>query len=230
MTKPSNVVPTVSRRGFLTYCATATTLLASGSAFAELAPSEPAPSAPAPSEPVPPPVELPRGTLKGVVSTTPTQTRQHAIVYIENAPLEKVIDTTLDDVKLTFVPHVSVMTAGGTLNYVNRHPFPDSAFSGSNEKFDFGVVEANGRRKRKFENAGIYTLLCHIHPNQVGFLVVTPSSYFARVDKQGNFEIPNVPAGNYEVVAWAPRLKLQRQNVTIVSGAEAVLAFELSKK
>jgi len=214
----------VSRRGFLSLCVTTASVVAAGRALADTLPTEPNPN-----EPSPTPHETPGGILRGVVSTTPAQAGQNAVVYIENAPVDRITDGKLDDIKLNFVPHVCVMTAGGTLTYVNHHPFPDSAFSASNEKWDFGVVEANGSRKRKFEKAGIYTLLCHIHPNQVGFLVVSPSSYFAKADKQGHFELPNVPPGAYDVVAWAPRMKPERKSVVVTAGAEAVVDFELKR-
>ena len=102
MTKSINQDSSMSRRGFLSYCATTTTLLASGSVLAQVASSAPS------GEPAPNPGEAPRGILRGVVTTTPSQSRQHAVVYLENAALEKVTDATLDDIKLTFVPNVSV--------------------------------------------------------------------------------------------------------------------------
>jgi len=168
------------------------------------------------------------GVLRGKVITTPPQAAKNAVIYLVNAPLPKIVDARIDDVKLDFHPHVSVMTAGGMLTYVNNHPFPDSCFSTNNEKFDFGYVEAHGVRKRKFPSAGNYTLLCHVHPNEVGFLVVTPSSYFARADKQGEFVLADVPAGTYEIAAWAPRVKLETKSVVITEG-DVTVDFELKR-
>jgi hypothetical protein len=168
------------------------------------------------------------GAIRGKVTTTPPHAAKHAVVYLANAPIEKVVDARIDDVKLDFRPHVSVMTAGGTMTYANSHPFPDSCFSTNNEKFDFGYVEAHGVRKRKFPNAGHYTLLCHVHPNEVGFLIVTPSSYFARADKQGEFLLRDVPVGTYEMVGWAPRVKSETRTVVVTEG-ELVVEFALKR-
>jgi hypothetical protein len=129
---------------------------------------------------------------------------------------------------MTFFPYVSVMTVGGTLTYVNSEPFPDTAFSPSNEKWDFGMVESHGVRKRKFETPGNYTVLCRLHPNQLAFLVATPSSYFAKADKQGEYKMENVPTGTYDLVAWAPRVKSERRSVTVTNG-ELVADFELKR-
>jgi hypothetical protein len=129
---------------------------------------------------------------------------------------------------MTFFPYVSVMTVGGTLTYVNSEPFPDTAFSMSNEKWDFGLVESRGVRKRKFHNAGAYTILCRLHPNQLAFLVVSPSSFIARADKTGEFVMSNVPAGSYELVAWAPRVKSEQKDVTVTNG-ETTVDFDLKR-
>jgi len=168
------------------------------------------------------------GTIRGKVKTQPAQSAQYALVYLRNGPLDSVIDAKLDDHKMTFYPYVSVMTVGGTLTYVNSEPFPDTAFSLSNEKWDFGLVESRGVRKRKFDSAGAYTILCRLHPNQLAFLIVSPSSFIARADKTGEFVMPNVPAGSYELVAWAPRVKSEQKNVTISSG-EATVDFDLKR-
>jgi len=169
-----------------------------------------------------------KGKLVGVVTSTPAQTAQNAVVYLENAPIEQVVDAKIDDVKMNFLPYVTVVTVGGTLTYVNKQPFPDSIFSTSNEKWDLGMIEAGGMRKRKFERAGAYNLLCHLHPNQLGFIIVSPSSYVAKADKQGNFELANVPSGTYDVVAWAPRVKLERKTVAVAAG-DTVVDFELKR-
>ncbi len=156
-----------------------------------------------------------KGSLSGSITTTPAQAAQYAVVYLENAPVEQVANARLDDHKMTFMPYVSTMTVGGTLTYVNSEPFPDTAFSMSNEGWDFGLVPSKGVRTRQFPKPGNYTVLCRLHPNQVAFLLVLPSSYYAQADKKGAFEITGIPAGTYNVVAWAPRLKSSTQSVQI---------------
>jgi len=197
-------------------------LMASSPALASAAPV----TAPTPVEAAAPQSKL--VTIKGRVKTQPAQSAQHAVVYLENGPIESAIDAKLDDHKMTFYPFVSIMTVGGTLTYVNSEPFPDTAFSMSNEKWDFGMVESKGVRKRKFANAGVYTILCRLHPNQLAYLVVSPSSFVVRANKSGEFVMPNVPAGNYEVVAWAPRVTVGRQSVTL-SEAETTVDFDLKR-
>jgi len=70
---------------------------------------------------------------------------EHRTTYVVNAKF--------DDHKMTFIPYVAVMTVGGTLTYVNGEPFPDTAFSMSNEGWDFGMVPSKGIRTRLFPNS-----------------------------------------------------------------------------
>ncbi len=39
-------------------------------------------------------------------------------------------------------------------------------------------------------------------PEMSGYIVVSPTPYFAETDASGNYKIENVPDGKYNVVAW----------------------------
>jgi hypothetical protein len=52
----------------------------------------------------------------------------------------------------------------------------------------------------------------------LGYLLVTPSTWFARTDAKGNFSMKHVPAGTYKVTAWAPRQAPVTQTVTVADG------------
>jgi hypothetical protein len=168
-----------------------------------------------------------RWPVSGTVKTTPAAAAQHAVVYLENAPLDRVVDGVMKGAHMALHPYVLVMTLGGKLTFVNQEPFPDHLFSPSHEKWDFGILPIGGQRSRELKTVGVYTALCNLHPNEAAFIVVSPSSYFARTDKQGDFVIADVPAGTYDAVAWAPRLKPARQSIT-VSGP-GTLSFELKR-
>ena len=79
-----------------------------------------------------------------------------------------------------------------------------------------------------FKKAGEYTLLCNLHPNMVGYVVVSPSSYFAKTNKEGGFTIKDVPNGTYKITAWAPRLQAITQSV-VVKDSDAALDFVLHR-
>jgi len=83
-------------------------------------------------------------------------------------------------------------------------------------------------RSHVFPNAGNYALLCNVHPAMLGYLVVTPSSYYAKADAQGHFAIKGVPPGTYKVTAWAPRQKTITQTVTL-KDTDVTTNFELHR-
>ena len=58
-------------------------------------------------------------------------------------------------------------------------------------------------------------------------ILVVGSGAFALTDEQGMFEIENVPAGSYEVLAQREHLTAGRQMVTVDPGATAILDFVL---
>jgi hypothetical protein len=62
----------------------------------------------------------------------------------------------------------------------------------------------------------------------IAYLVVSPSSYFARTSPDGAFVIKNVPPGMYHVTAWVPRLKPVTHTVTVTPG-ETTMNFALER-
>jgi len=170
------------------------------------------------------------GDIVGDVVTTPPYLKGASVVYLEDAPKDPSRGMTahIENRQMAFAPLVQVVTAGGSVSFFNSDPFPHNVFSPDHERFDLGLVQPGHSITHKFTNAGEYTLLCNLHPNMIGYLVVSPSSYFARTDARGHFKIKDVPFGTYKITAWAPRLATVTQSVTL-KGAEAATNFELHR-
>jgi len=60
-----------------------------------------------------------------------------------------------------------------------------------------------------------------------GYLVVTPTPYFALTDADGNYKIANLPDGQYSVAAWHEGGKPQPKQVKVASDSKA--DFTLSR-
>jgi hypothetical protein len=60
-----------------------------------------------------------------------------------------------------------------------------------------------------------------------GYIVVSPTPYFATTDKSGDYKIENVPDGSYTVTAWHEGAKNQSKPVTVAGEGKA--DFTLSK-
>lgn len=54
-----------------------------------------------------------------------------------------------------------------------------------------------------FGDLGVAPLLCNVHPEMSGYLVVVPTSYHAVTDEEDNFIIKDVPPGHYTLKTWS---------------------------
>ncbi|NIQ02831.1 MAG: hypothetical protein GWM98_22810, partial [Nitrospinaceae bacterium] len=63
-----------------------------------------------------------------------------------------------------------------------------------------------------------FIIKCNLHPflQTRGYMVSNP--YYAITDEEGNFVIPDIPPGTYEVVAWHPFIPTQKGEITIRAG------------
>jgi plastocyanin len=178
------------------------------------------------------PVSIPRGNVVGTVTTQPPNLRGQSVVYLEDGPKEDAPShlqtVTIANRQMNFIPYVSVAAVGSKVVFTNEDPFPHNVFSPDGEKFNMGNTPQNGAHYRIFKTAGAYSLLCNLHPGMLGYVVVTPSTWFARTDSKGKFEMKHVPSGTYRVTAWAPRQTPVTQSVTVADG-DVIVGFELHR-
>jgi plastocyanin len=206
-------------------CAPASAVVAAAAPASGSASGEPAPL------PVPP-TSVPRGNIVGAVTTKPAGLQSTAVVYLEDGPKEDspshLQTVTIENRAMNFIPFVSVAGEGAKVVFSNADPFPHNVFSPDNEKFNLGNIPQNGARVRSFKNPGAYSLLCNLHPGMLGYLLVTPSTWYARANAKGSFVMKHVPNGTYKVTAWAPREAPLTQSVTVADG-DVTVNFDLHR-
>jgi plastocyanin len=146
------------------------------------------------------------------------------VVYIEDAPKEpgELTTASVDVQQKSFSPFITVVAAGGTVTFANRDALPHHVFSSDIKNWDTGVLNKDETATRRFETPGVVSLLCNIHPEMLGYVLVLPSTHYGRIGTDGRYIIPNVRAGTYRVTAWSPRLPLATQSVVV--GTSAVTA------
>ncbi len=182
------------------------------------------------SAPTAPPPAAPTAlVITGAVSSG-SKPLAFAVVYLEDAPIEPDAKMTarIDNKAMSFVPFVTVIPAGGKVIFHNSDPFPHNVFSPDSGKFNMGTISHEQAMVHAFKSAGTYSLLCNLHPGMLGYLVVAPSSYFAKADAKGRYTIKAVPPGTYKATAWAPRMTPVTQSVQ-VKDKDATLDFELHR-
>jgi plastocyanin len=172
------------------------------------------------------------GTIEGKVSGVSGK----SVVYVEaiagksftppaNHPL-------MDQRGLQFQPHILVVQQGQTVDFLNsdnlQHNVFWPSFAGDKKAgHNLGTWPTGEKRSFKFDRAGVAPLLCNVHPEMAGYVVVSPTPYYAETDASGNYTIKDVPDGSYSLTAWHEGAKPKTQPVTLNGTAKS--DFTLSK-
>jgi len=123
-----------------------------------------------------------------------------------------------------FEPHILVVPAGSMVDFPNLDPFFHNVFSMfDGKRFDLGLYEAGTSRSLSFTTRGICYSFCNIHPDMSAVVVVVDTPYYGMTNRAGEFTVPNVPPGQYELSVWHERYKPERPrdfplNVTVAEG------------
>jgi len=174
------------------------------------------------------------GSVKGKVTCRGVRDCTGAIVYVEKIPGQTFApepDLVVDQVELTFVPHVLPVVTGTTVAFPNSDEVRHNVFSASQAKrFNLGTYSKGVVKHVVFDNPGVVELLCNVHAEMSAYVVVSDTPFFARTDPDGSYELEDVPVGTYTVVAWREELEPDRQQVTVRSGQVIVRDFDLRRR
>ena len=171
------------------------------------------------------------GTLSGKVSGVSGK----SVVYLDApgktfpAPEKKPV---MDQKGLLFQPHIMVVQLGTTVDFLNSDNVQHNVFwpsVGGDKKagHNLGTWPKGEKRGYKFDHAGVAPLLCNVHPEMGGYIVVSPSPYFAETDDSGAYKIDDVPDGTYNVTVWHEGAKPQTKSITVSGSTKA--DFTVSK-
>jgi plastocyanin len=177
--------------------------------------------------PEPPPVSV----IRGKVDVPPNE--PVAYVYVENIlePAVKGQKVVIKQEGKTFIPAWAVVQRGTTIEFPNLDNIYHNVFSlSSGNTFDLGLYNsANDSRGHTFTEPGAVDIYCNIHPQMAASTLVLPNRHYAKVKRDGTFEIPRVPDGRRKIVAWAPGSRLNAQWVEL-RGGSANVSLKLEPK
>ena len=174
------------------------------------------------------------GTISGKVSGM----KGESVVYVDTiagktfpAPSEHPV---MDQKGLLFQPHIMVVLTGTTVDFLNSDKVAHNVFwpnvmQGAKKLpgKNLGTWPTGEKRPYKFDQPGVAALLCNVHPEMAGYIVVAPTPYFAKTNQNGEYKIENVPDGQYNVVAWHEGAKNATKPVTVAGDTKA--DFTVSK-
>ncbi|MBI2838481.1 MAG: carboxypeptidase regulatory-like domain-containing protein [Acidobacteria bacterium] len=173
-------------------------------------------------------------TISGKVIARGIRDNGDAVVYVEtipgrtfSPPKDPVI---LDQINLTFVPHVLPIVVGTTVAFPNSDEVRHNVFSPSAaRRFNLGTYPRGVTRTVVFDKAGEVVLLCNVHAEMSAFVIVLQNPHFAVTAKDGSYTINDVPAGKYVLKAYHERLKPDGKEVEVTQDKVARVDFELRK-
>jgi len=102
-------------------------------------------------------------------------------------------------------PHVVAMQVGQNIDVTNAdqtthniHPIPKD-----NREWNESQPPGAAPIEKSFTREEIaIPVKCNVHPWMKAYMAVLPNPYFQVTDKDGKFDLKNLPPGTYTVVAW----------------------------
>ncbi len=181
------------------------------------------------------------GSIKGEITASSVRSPENVVVYVDQVPGEQKPPTkpvVMDQKKLVFVPHVMPIVKGTTVTFRNSDPILHNVFwqasdDGSYPADNLGTWGQGDSRTFTFDKPGHVVLLCNIHAEMEGHIIVLQNPFFSVTGKEGTYEIKDVPPGTYKITAWYPqpkKLKAKSAEVTVEEGKAASLDFSLGRR
>ena len=172
-----------------------------------------------------------QGGVKGKVTVQGIKSAENIAVYLTDAAGKK-FDAPADHVvidqrKMAFVPHVVVVLQGTTVDFLNSDPVGHNVYwpsVGGNKKLahNMGTWPQGQKKSFQFTDLGVASMLCNVHPEMSGYVVVVATPYFALTDHDGNYNIKGVPPGHYTLTTWSEEGKATTQPVDVTAAGTTV--------
>lgn len=168
------------------------------------------------------PLEPKRYTLpqKTVIYLEPIEPVQHPLgSYSSNRVI-------LDQRELMFYPHVLAIQKGTTVVFPNNDDVFHNVFSYSQTRqFDLGRYPQGQFRTVTFDTPGVVRIYCDIHAHMNAVILVLDNPYFTTPDEEGNYSIPDIPAGRYTIHFWYGRNLVESREIEINPGTVSHINF-----
>jgi len=180
-----------------------------------------------------------KGSITGEISVSGVRSPKDVLVYIEKAPGEyppPEEPVHMDQVKLVFTPNVLPIVKGTTVSFENGDPILHNIFWLKSKSYRARSLGSWGKglaKKVTFDKEGEVGLLCNVHSEMAGYIIILQNPFFALVSREGTYEIKDVPPGEYTLKTWyfrPKKLRSKSAKVSVSAGEPAVVDFSLSRR
>jgi plastocyanin len=174
------------------------------------------------------------GTIEGVVDS-PWVKRYQALVYVGEMkgdfppPKQAAV---MSQKNMVFNPHVLPVIKGTTVDFTNDDTVAHNVFTppGAAVRFNLGLYGPGVKKTVTFDTLGEVPLLCVVHPDMLGYVIVLQNPYFALTDPDGKFQIKDVPPGNYQLKVGDEKVEGAPQQAVVTAGKTTTVEFRGLKK
>jgi plastocyanin len=161
----------------------------------------------------------------------------NVFVYVRDAPnapasAQAMQPVTIDQKGCRFIPHVTAIVQGGTVQFTNSDPTMHNvhtmAVQAGNRSVDVSQGPGGKPEQLKFTSAEtMLPIRCNNHPWMNAFLNISPTPFFAVTSGSGKFQITGLPQGNYTLVFVHEKLGEQTIPITVkaLQASEASVTF-----
>jgi hypothetical protein len=126
-----------------------------------------------------------------------------------------------------YKPHVLAMQANQKLDVVNSDETTHNIHPTPNNNREWNMTQPHGvPLEQTFAREEIaIPVKCNVHPWMKGYIAVFKHPYFAVTDKNGGFDLKDLPPGSYTIMAWQEKLGTLTQKITVGAGESKTLDF-----
>lgn len=165
-------------------------------------------------------------------------TLKNVFVYVKNGLAGKKFPTPTTPVKLdqkgcTYYPHVLGMMTKQPLEIINSDPTLHNVHSlpKNSKQFNIAQPKQGMKMKQTFDKAEVMIKVkCEVHNWMSAYIGVLDHPFYAVSNDQGQFDIKNLPAGEYELEAWHEKLGTKTMKVSVGASDTKTADFTFSGK
>lgn len=138
----------------------------------------------------------------------------------QGKPLPKPVDLVIENRGCRFLPQTLVAISGAILGVQNLDPVMHYTHARLETRYgptQWNVIQIAGSEgvNKSLTTSGLLDIRCDLHPSMKAFVHVFDHPYFAKTNLDGQFELTNVPPGNYVLKAWHMRFGIRQRPVTV---------------
>jgi len=158
-----------------------------------------------------------------ITVVNPNKTLRYVFVYVKKGLEGKKFPTsnakiTLDQAGCMYHPHVFGMMTKQPIEIINSDPTLHNihALPKSSAQFNIAQPKKGMKMTKTFDKPEVMVKVkCEVHNWMAAYIGVLDHPFFAVSDDQGNFEIKNLPPGEYDLEAWHEKLGTKTMHVSV---------------